>query len=91
MISRRSLLPCVCVLCLGFPPLFSSFARDQFSVQQSVDGGVMLPPADKAEEYASFLSESIRQHLDDEWIEQDCHRGIGEEAARLYLAAFQKV
>lgn len=51
----------------------------------------MLPPADKAEEYASFLSESIRQHLDDEWIEQECHKGIGEEAARLYLAAFQKV
>lgn len=51
----------------------------------------MLPPADKAEEYASFLSESIRQHLDDEWIEQDCHKGIGEEAAKLYLAAFQKV
>ena len=51
----------------------------------------MLPPADKSEEYASYLSESIRQHLDDEWIEQECHKGIGEEVARLYLDAFRKV
>ncbi|CAM9645531.1 unnamed protein product [Ectocarpus sp. 12 AP-2014] len=61
-----------------------------FSVQQSVDGGVMLPPAEKADEYAAFLSESIREHLNDEWMEQDCHKGIGEEVARLYLAAFEK-
>ncbi|CAM9910099.1 unnamed protein product [Scytosiphon promiscuus] len=60
-----------------------------FSAQQSVDGGVMLPPADQAEEYASFLSEAIRQHLDDEWMEQECHEGIGEEVARLYLDAFK--
>lgn len=51
----------------------------------------MLPAADEAEEYASFLSESIRQHLDDEWIEQECHKGIGEEVARLYLDVFRKV
>ncbi|CAM9179851.1 unnamed protein product [Ectocarpus sp. 6 AP-2014] len=61
-----------------------------FAVQQSVDGGVMLPPAEKADEYAAFLSESIREHLNDEWMEQDCHKGIGEEVARLYLAAFEK-
>ncbi|CAM9980759.1 unnamed protein product [Ectocarpus fasciculatus] len=61
-----------------------------FSAQQSVDGGVMLPPAETADEYAAFLSESIREHLDDEWIEQECHKGIGEEVARLYLAAFEK-
>lgn len=63
----------------------------QLSAQQSVDGGVMLPPADKAEEYASFLSEAIRQHLDDEWMEQECHEGIGQEVARLYLDAFKDV
>ncbi len=51
----------------------------------------MLPSADEAEEYASFLSESVRQHLDDEWMEQECHKGIGEEVARLFLAAFENV
>lgn len=51
----------------------------------------MLPSADEAEEYASFLSESIRQHLDNEWMEQECHQGIGEEVARLFLAAFENV
>eukprot|EP00752_Nemacystus_decipiens_P001436 g1415.t2 len=68
----------------------ASASGSLFSVEQSVDGGVMLPSADKAEEYAAFLSESIRQHLDDEWIEQECHKGIGEEVARLYLDAFRK-
>lgn len=51
----------------------------------------MLPPAAEAEEYAPFLSESIRQHLDEEWLPQDCHKVIAEEVARLYLVAMQQV
>lgn len=51
----------------------------------------MLPPADNLDEYAAFLSDSIRQHLDDEWLPQECHRDIGEEVARLYRAAVQQV
>ena len=51
----------------------------------------MLPPSEAADEYASFLSESICQHLDDEWLPQECHKSIGEEVARLYLATVQQV
>lgn len=51
----------------------------------------MLPPAEEVEEYAQFLSGAIRQHLDEEWMPQDCHQEIGEEVARLYGVAVGQV
>lgn len=51
----------------------------------------MLPPADRADEIARFLSDAICQHLDDEWLPQECHKGIGEEVARLYHEALAQV
>lgn len=74
-----------CVLCVS-PP------SRQRSAEQSVDGGgVMLPPLEQADEYAPFLSESICQHLDEEWLPQECHKSIGEEVARLYRETAQQV
>lgn len=39
------------------------------------------------EEYAPFLAEAIRQHLDEEWMEQACHKEIGNEVAKIFRAA----
>lgn len=51
----------------------------------------MLPPAEEVDEYARFLSDAVRQHLDNEWIPQKCHKDIGEEVANLYHAAVKRV
>lgn len=51
----------------------------------------MLPPADRAEEIAGFLSEAIGEHLDAEWLPQECHKEIGEEVARVYREALAQV
>lgn len=61
------------------------------AARQSIDGGVMLPPAEEVDEYARFLSDAVRQHLDNEWIPQKCHKDIGEEVANLYHAAVKRV
>lgn len=71
---------------MGYVFFFSKSA-----VQQSIDGGVMLPPAEQVDEYARFLSDAVRQHLDNEWIPQKCHKDIGEEVAKLYHAAIKRV
>ena len=63
----------------------------QLAAQQSIDGGVSLPPAEKVDEYARFLADAVRRHLDDEWIPQECHKEIGEEVARLYRAGVDRV
>ncbi|CAM9530301.1 unnamed protein product [Discosporangium mesarthrocarpum] len=44
----------------------------------------MLPPAEDSEAYASFLADSIMQHLDQEWLPQDCHRDIGLKVGDIY-------
>lgn len=51
----------------------------------------MLPPADRADEIADFLSEAICEHLDAEWLPQECHKEIGEEVARVYREALTQV
>lgn len=36
-----------------------------------------------------MLSESVREWLDEEWIEQDCHQRIGKRVADAYRSARQ--
>jgi hypothetical protein len=47
-------------------------------------GGVRLPSGSETEEYAAFLSEAVRNHLDEEWLPQECHDRIGKEVAQIY-------
>ncbi|CAM9099932.1 unnamed protein product [Chrysoparadoxa australica] len=56
-------------------PLFSS---------TSFGDGVQLPPVEEVDDYAAFLAEAVQLHLDEEWLIQEVHRGIGEEVGSIY-------
>lgn len=52
---------------------------------------MLLPPTERVEEYAVFLAEAIRIHLDTEWMEQECHRVIGDKVASVFREKLAQV
>eukprot|EP00283_Hemiselmis_rufescens_P011014 CAMPEP_0173422468 /NCGR_PEP_ID=MMETSP1357-20121228/3164_1 /TAXON_ID=77926 /ORGANISM="Hemiselmis rufescens, Strain PCC563" /LENGTH=340 /DNA_ID=CAMNT_0014385497 /DNA_START=31 /DNA_END=1053 /DNA_ORIENTATION=+ len=61
----------------------------QSGTSRSDQNGVQLPDSN-VKEVSVWLSDEIRQWLDDEWIPRDIHRDIGEIAAGAYEAAREK-
>mmetsp|Transcript_62858 Transcript_62858/g.159585 ORF Transcript_62858/g.159585 Transcript_62858/m.159585 type:complete len:212 (+) Transcript_62858:83-718(+) len=55
---------------------------DCAAVKGNALSGVLLPP--KSDDDEAWLTDMIRQYLDEEWLEQPIHLRIGEATSKLY-------
>ena len=65
--------------------LKSALAASSDSENKSVEDGVSLKVLTNHEGDGEYLGNSVREWLNNEWIEQDCHKSIGSVVKEKYI------